>query len=205
MASRFEQVIEEHYDRFTRNGFLCGDLVKIKQEAFTGPWSKTQSVEKINMLRELATSGDYLRVSHVKSPYGFSMAGKDYEPDAFYLDITREIAPGLFTDKVTVPSYLVELLMTGGENRTQTPINPKHVRPNNEIIKPQPVQQVNSTARYMDAQHPNYPKIDAPPGNEDPGNIPQTDKNVTSNPTTNTTLPYTQKHKMGYGSYMKGY
>ena len=52
MASRFEQVIKEHYDRFTRNGFLCGDLVRIKQEAFTGPWSKTQSVEKINMLRE---------------------------------------------------------------------------------------------------------------------------------------------------------
>jgi len=44
MASRFEQVIKEHYDRFTRNGFLCGDLVRIKQEAFTGPWSKTQSV-----------------------------------------------------------------------------------------------------------------------------------------------------------------
>jgi hypothetical protein len=205
MASKFEQVIEEHYNRFTRNGFLCGDLVKIKQEAFTGPWSKTQSVEKINMLRELATSGDYLRVSHVKSPYGFSLNGKDYEPDAFYLDITREIAPGLFTDKVTVPSYLVELVMTGGENRTQTPVNPKLVRPNNEIQKPVPVPQTNSTARYMDTQHPSYPKIDAPPGNEDPGNIPQTDKNVRDLPTTNTNLPGAQKHKMGYGSYMKGY
>ena len=187
MASRFEQVIKEHYDRFTRNGFLCGDLVKIKQEAFDGPWSKTQSIEKINMLKELSSSGDYLRVSHIKSPYGFSAGGKDYEPDSFYLDITREIAPGLFTDKVTLPSYLVELLMTGGENRTQTPINPKHVRPNNEIIKPQPVPRVNSVANYMDAQHPNYPKIDAAEGNVDAGNIPQTDQYVTSNPTTNTT------------------
>ena len=205
MASRFEQVIKEHYDRFTRNGFLCGDLVKIKQEALDGPWSKTQSVEKINMLRELATSGDYLRVSHIKSPYGFSAGGKDYEPDSFYLDITREIAPGLFTDKVTLPSYLVELLMTGGENRTQTPINPKHVRPNNEIIKPQLVQQVNSIANYMDNQHPNYPRVDAAQGNEDPGNVPQTDKYVTSNPTTNTLLPGAQKHKARYDSYMKGY
>lgn len=205
MASRFEQVIKEHYDRFTRNGFLCGDLVKIKQEAFDGPWSKTQSIEKINMLKELSSSGDYLRVSHIKSPYGFSAGGKDYEPDSFYLDITREIAPGLFTDKVTLPSYLVELLMTGGENRTQTPINPKHVRPNNEIIKPQPVPRVNSVANYMDAQHPNYPKIDAAEGNVDAGNIPQTDQYVTSNPTTNTTLIGAQKHKARYDSYMKGY
>ena len=95
--------------------------------------------------------------------------------------------------------------MTGGENRTQTPINPKHVRPNNEIIKPQLVQQVNSIANYMDNQHPNYPRVDAAQGNEDPGNVPQTDKYVTSNPTTNTLLPGAQKHKMRYDSYMKGY
>jgi hypothetical protein len=205
MASQFEQVIEEQLNRFTRNGLLCGDLVKIKQEAFTSPWAKTQTVDKINLLKELATSGDYLRVSHIKSPYGFSLAGKDYEPDAFYVDITREIAPGLFTDVVTLPSYLVELIMTGGENRTQTPINPKLVRPNNEIIKPQPVQPVNSTAKYMDTQHPNYPVVDAPAGNNDPGNIPQTDKNVNSLPTSNTTLPGAQKHTLRYTQYLKGY
>ena len=176
MTSKFEQVLEEQLNRFTRNGLLTGDLVKFKENFLNDEWTKTQEQIKVDLMKELSEQGDYLRVGHIKSPYGYSLAGKTYEPDNFFVDVTREIAPGIFTDVVTVPAYLVELQMMGGENRTQTPINPKNVRPNNEIIKPEAAEKVVSTARYIDDKHPTYPVINPAKGNEDPGNREQADK-----------------------------
>lgn len=211
MASKFEQVLEEQLNRFTRSGLLCGDLVKFKEGYLNDDWMKTQDQIKVDKIKEIVESGDYLRIGHIKSPYGYSLAGKSYEPDNFFVDVTREIAPGIFTDVVTVPSYLVELIMTGGENRTQTPINPNNVRPNNEQIKPVEPEKVVSTARYMDDKHPTYPVVNAPEGNNDPGNREQTDdynENIpgNENPDKNITNSYASKTaaKSTEKMYLKG-
>jgi len=54
MTSKFEQVLEEQLNRFTRNGLLTGDLVKFKENFLNDEWTKTQEQIKVDLMKELS-------------------------------------------------------------------------------------------------------------------------------------------------------
>jgi len=110
MNKKFVKLYESALSRYTRGGFLAGDVVVFKKDAFNDQWFKGLGVNTQEKIKEMAASGLTLRVSNIKSilPAVMGAGNTDYTTSNVELDITSEIAPGKYMGFVTIPARLVE-------------------------------------------------------------------------------------------------
>ena len=111
---KFIKLYESAIQRFTRGGLLVGDLVKIKEGAYSDEFFKKQSGNYVEKLKSFANSGLNIRVSSIKTVRPSYQPGNIYnESSEFIVDIVLEKAPGLYYDFITVPMHVLEHIDTG--------------------------------------------------------------------------------------------
>lgn len=144
----FNNLYESTIQRFTRGGFLIGDLVKIKEGALNHNFFKQQGTNYIQKIKEFIDSGLNIRVSAVKAVYpsSYSPGNIQNEGESFLCDIVLEKAPGLYYTFITVPASILEHIDTG---INLAPVPDSFKRPNNEIINPEEIQQKQDPTSYM--------------------------------------------------------
>jgi hypothetical protein len=146
--AQFLKLYESAIQRFTRGGFLIGDLVKFKENYSSDNFFKKQAVNYIEKINEFVKSGLNIRVSAVKPVYpnSYSPGNIQNEAESFLIDIVLEKAPGLYYDFVTVPAHVLEHIDTG---INLAPVPDALKRPNDEIIDPEEVSQSADPTSYL--------------------------------------------------------
>jgi hypothetical protein len=109
MKRNFVKLYESAISRYTRGGFLAGDVVKFNDGAFNDPWYKNLGENTKEKIQNMVKSGLNLRVSNVKNTLPAVMGAGNIDNMTIdtNLDITSEIAPGRYMDFVTIPARLV--------------------------------------------------------------------------------------------------
>lgn len=131
---KFDTIITESIQKFNRTDLVVGDVVKFNDKAFKGDWAKELSDGQKAVLTDLAKSGDILRIGSIISQ-GNLQAVKGMNPEHYHVWVVREIAPGLYTDKIMVPNCVLDLVQATGDQRSETPINSKIKREDKIEIK----------------------------------------------------------------------
>lgn len=176
---KFINLYESAIQRFTRGGFLVGDLVKFK-EGFKGDeFFKKQAVNYLEKIDEFVKSGLNIRVSAVKPVYpsSYKPGNIQNEAESFLVDIVLETAPGLYYQFVTVPAHVLEYVDTG---INLAPVPDSLKRPNNEVIDPEEITQKQDPTSYLSPYRQT--------STTDQGNNKDSKSNITL-PDTNTKIP----------------
>jgi len=106
--NKFVKLYESAIQRYTRGGFLTGDLVKFTDNAFRDDFFKDQASNFIAKAKSFQDSGLNMRVSAVKPVRPSTQPGNiQNEADSFLVDVTLELAPGLYKDFVTLPAHVL--------------------------------------------------------------------------------------------------
>ena len=144
----FINLYESTIQRFTRGGFLIGDLVKFKPGALTHDFLKKQGSNYIDKIKEFIDSKLNIRVSAVKPVYpnATSPGNIQGEAESFLCDVVLEKAPGLYYAFLTVPADMLEHVDTG---INLAPVPDSLKRPDDTIIKPEKLKPVSDTSSYM--------------------------------------------------------
>ena len=135
MGKKFDVIMESAMRRYQGNHLVVGDRVKFIERYLAHDWSRKQAPVKLERLRELAESGDNIRISSVKTLRPASAGYGDFEVvDDIYYDVVREQAPGLYTQMFTVPQALVEWMDDYPNLAGDTPAHlikddPSHIAP----------------------------------------------------------------------------
>lgn len=112
--NKFVKLYESAIQRFTRGGFLTGDLVKFTDKAFSDDFFKKQAPNYVQKARSFNESGLNLRVSAVKAVRPTIHSGDiQNEAESFLVDIVQEVAPGLYREFITVPAHILQTVDTG--------------------------------------------------------------------------------------------
>jgi len=112
--NKFVKLYESAIQRFTRGGFLTGDLVKFTEGAFRDDFFKKQAPNYVQKAKSFSESGLNLRVSAVKAVRPTIHSGDiQNEAESFLVDIVQEIAPGLYREFLTVPAHVLTTIDTG--------------------------------------------------------------------------------------------
>lgn len=112
--NKFVKLYESAISRYTRGGFLTGDLVKFTETALKDEFFGQQSPNYVAKIKSFIDSGLNIRVSAVKPVRPSTQPGNiQNEASSFLVDITLELAPGLYKDFVTVPAHVIQHLDTG--------------------------------------------------------------------------------------------
>lgn len=137
MSKKFETLLEATLVRYQRSQFLTGDLIKFKKGWQKHPWVQAHP-EYAAKIQEFISSGNNLRLSATKStPTGVMGQYGTYENEqSNWADITRESAPGLYQDFMTVPDSIIEVVDT---NNNLAPVPDGMKRKDNTTLKPQNV------------------------------------------------------------------
>lgn len=175
--AQFLKLYESAIQRYTRGGFLTGDLVKFTSNYTSDDFFKKQAVNYLQKIDEFVKSGLNIRVSAVKPVYpsGYKPGNIQNEAESFLIDIVLERAPGLYYEFITVPAHVLEYVDTGINH---APIPDSLRRPNNEIIDPEEVATMsNDPTSYLT---PNRQTLTSDRGdNKDTkSDITLTDKNI---------------------------
>jgi len=146
--AQFLKLYESAIQRFTRGGFLIGDLVKFKSNYSSDNFFKKQGTNYLQKIDEFVKSGLNIRVSAVKPVYpnSYSPGNIQNEAESFLIDIVLEKVPGLYYDFVTVPAHVLEHIDTG---INLAPVPDSLKRPNNEIIDPEEVSSSQDPTSYL--------------------------------------------------------
>lgn len=129
--------MESTINRYTRGGFLVGDIVKFKDG-----YDKMSSFKSLNdeIQRRIvmyANSDLPIRISNIKNHYPSNQPGNDDNMDGLVsCDISQEVMPGKFYEYVTCPA---DLLVRIDAYPNLTPVSVSHHYDNKENIKPIPV------------------------------------------------------------------
>lgn len=149
MTKKFIPLIETYLQKFTRGGFLTGDIVKIKKDVFNSDFIKRKPEQYKEKLKSWADSDLLLRVSAVKPirPTNQATGNAEITGSEFDIDITQEIAPGRYVDFLTIPAEFVEPLEPTSPNLPPIPNSLKrkskvNIKPEEQETK---VQQVSQT------------------------------------------------------------
>jgi len=106
--NKFVSLYESAIQRFTRGGFLTGDLVKFADGCMKDEWFKDQGINYLDKVKQFIDSGLNIRVSAVKAVRPTTHSGDvQNEADKFLIDIVLELAPGLYKDFLTVPAHVL--------------------------------------------------------------------------------------------------
>jgi len=145
---QFIKLYESAIQRFTRGGFLTGDLVRFK-EGFRGDeFFKRQAVNYLQKIDEFVKSGLNIRVSAIKPvrPNSSAPGNIQNEAESFLIDIVLETAPGLYYQFITVPAHVLEHIDTGNN---LAPVPDSFKRSNNEIIDPEEITYKQDPTTYL--------------------------------------------------------
>jgi hypothetical protein len=137
MIKKFLPLYETYLQKFTRGGFLTGDIVKIKKDAFSSDFFKKQPQQYKDKLKSWADSDLLLRVSAIKPirPTTQATGNAEITGSEFDIDITQEIAPGRYVDFLTIPAELVEPM---GPTSPNLPPIPNSLKRKSKVnIKPE--------------------------------------------------------------------
>ena len=112
---KFTKIFESNFQRFQGGGILPGDVVKLIDGMSNHDWFSGQHDGVKDKLNDLLDSDLNIRVISVRGK--IAAAGGDVQQDNqsedFYCDIAHEMAPGLFTDPITIPIDMLEIVDTG--------------------------------------------------------------------------------------------
>ena len=113
--SKFIDLFESAIQRYTRGGFLTGDLVKFKDGFKGNEYFKQQANNYLQKIDEWVKSGLNIRVSAIKPVYpnSYTPGNIQNEAESFLVDIVLEKAPGLYYEFITVPASILEHIDTG--------------------------------------------------------------------------------------------
>jgi hypothetical protein len=140
---KFTSLYESFISRYTRGGFLTGDIVKFKDDALKSDWFKKQGSAILEKAKQFAESGLLMRISAVKTNRPSTQPGfvEANNADDFYCDITLELAPGCYKDFITLPAAILEYK----DYYPNLPEVPEGLRrPNNSNIKPKEIEEEKS-------------------------------------------------------------
>jgi hypothetical protein len=112
---KFIKILESAIQRYTRGGFLTGDLVKFKDGYQNDEFFKKQSSDYINKIQDFIKSGLNIRVSAIKAVYpsSYKPGNIQNEAESFIVDVVLETAPGMYHHFITVPAHALEKVDTG--------------------------------------------------------------------------------------------
>ena len=135
MANKFDTIVESFMRRVNQNTFIVNDRVTLVDNYLQHEWVKKQPQMKVDRIKEMVESGDWIRVSGVKTNKPVTAQTGHFEVvDDIWYDIVREAAPGLYTNVFTVPQ---ELLLLHDDYPNEAPIPDNWKREDNSNIKPE--------------------------------------------------------------------
>lgn len=138
--SKFDTIYEGAIERMQSGGFILGDRVRIKKDAYKDEYVQSRSSSFQEFVKACSEDSFDLniRVGAIKSIYPTTsqnyQGGTTENSDGLYLDIYIEYAPGLFRNPTTLPIRLLELADSDSINRG--PI-PDSLRRKNKIHGPE--------------------------------------------------------------------
>jgi hypothetical protein len=149
MNKRFIKLYEAISNRYNRGGFLVSDIVKFVDNVLTDKFFKSTDDAYKDKVKEYIECGDTLRVKNVKSTFPAVMGAgnSDYNGYSFSIEVTREIAPGKYSnDSIVVPQHLLVRI----EDTINLPKVPdKFKAKDKSIIKPVPVSDENEETPFF--------------------------------------------------------
>ena len=112
--SKFEALSEQAIERYQQGGYINGDYIKFSSKYKSSDFYKKAGEHVQAMIDEFAESDLNIRVSAVKAirPAIAPVDGGMNAADGFYLDVSQELAPGLYPRHITVPSEIVQMVDT---------------------------------------------------------------------------------------------
>jgi len=111
--NKFVALYESAIQRYTRGGFLTGDLVKFVDGAFKDEFFKKQSPNYVEKAKSFNDSDLNLRVSAIKAVRPTIHSGDvQNEAEDFLIDLTQEVAPGMYIEFITIPARLLRPINT---------------------------------------------------------------------------------------------
>ena len=136
IANTFNLLYEANFQKFQGGSILSGDVVKFIDNVESHDWMKKQQPNFIERLKKMLDSDQNIRVSSVKAvrPADGGAVQQDQQVDCFYCDIVSEIAPGLWTDFLTVPA---EILIVQDLEGNLPPIPDSQRHDDDSHIKPE--------------------------------------------------------------------
>ena len=128
--SKFNSLFKEAYSRYTQgNGFLVGDVVKLKS-GYESVESYKELGENVKQrLKDIVKSGNNIRVGrlhNVGAGARYNAEGSSSAP-ANYADCYEEVSPGFWRNLITIPVECLEEVNLEG-NLPPVPENQKDTR-----------------------------------------------------------------------------
>ena len=148
MTKKFTPLLETYLQKFTRGGFLTGDIVKVKPSISSSDFLKKQTQGFKDKLKSWTDSDLLLRVSAIKPirPTTQGSGNAEITGSEFDVDITQEIAPGRYVDFMTLPAEFLEPVYS---SPNLPPVPDSFKRKSKVNIKPEEqetrVDQINQT------------------------------------------------------------
>jgi hypothetical protein len=139
--SKFLVISEELTSRFQTAGVLNGDFCIIRPDALKCPKLRERGSQYMDKIKEYITSKLPLKVCAVKTERpetSNSIAGQGDLITATWVDVVQELAPGLWTQPMSLPLECIDVVMPDGNN--WSPDHPQSwKRKDDTIIHPQEV------------------------------------------------------------------
>jgi hypothetical protein len=122
---KFNTLYENMLERYQLGGFVVGDRVRYRKDCLKLEFFRHKPQNFIDLVKScMDKSFDLnLRVSAIKSIYpstSQNYRGGTESPDAIYVDVIIEYAPGLYRTPMTVPIESLEIF-DDGANRGPVP------------------------------------------------------------------------------------
>ena len=165
MEKKFNKIYESYVSRYTRGGFLTGDLVKVRDDYKSSEGYKKLSPEYKAKLDDLISSDLNLRVSGIENKYPSNQPGNtDNSSGEFSITVSQVTAPGRYDGFYQFPT---DIFQEVDVYPNRMPVPDSMVRPNGTKIDP-------DTLEYDDSyigQDPLKSQVDA-------GYLPDSEKAV---------------------------
>jgi hypothetical protein len=157
MDMKFNTLYEGMLERYQQGGFIVGDRVRYRKDCLRLEFFKQKPKGFVDLIKScMDPNFDLnLRVSAVKSIYpttSQNYRGGTESPDAVYVDVIIEYAPGLYRTPMTVPIESLEI-MDDGNNTGPVPDSVK--RKSKINIKPEEVQAISDVKFDINLQNKN--------------------------------------------------
>jgi hypothetical protein len=139
--SKFNVLSEEFTSRFQSAGVLNGDFCIIRPDAIKNEKISKRGSQYIDKIKEYIASKLPLKVCAVQSERpetSNSIAGQGDLMTAVGVDVVQELAPGLWTQPMSLPLECIDVVMPDGNN--WSPTHPEEwKRKDDTIIHPKEV------------------------------------------------------------------
>lgn len=134
MEKKFNKIYESYVSRYTRGGFLTGDLVKVRDDYKSSEGYKKLSPEYKAKLDDLISSDLNLRVSGIENKYPSNQPGNtDNSSGEFSITVSQETAPGRYDGFYQFPT---DIFQEVDVYPNRMPVPDSMVRPNGTKIDP---------------------------------------------------------------------